>query len=120
MWRLDYSCATSACVLVLLLVTLAPTPANGSGSDGSSSSTGLLGSLGIQPQATGGRQLLQSALFPGDWSGLQFNIQLNVTWNAGSHTLAGVQAYILDPVDITGAQVSALKTASRTPICYVR
>jgi hypothetical protein len=59
-------------------------------------------------------------LFPGDWSGLQFNVQLNITWNAGSHMLAGVQAYILDPVDITGAQVSALKAASRTPICYVR
>jgi hypothetical protein len=74
--------------------------------------------MGSQLPAPGNRKLLQ--LTAGDWSALQFNIQLNVAWSAGSHTLTGVQAFILDPVDITGAQVAALKTASRTPICYVR
>jgi hypothetical protein len=101
-------------MVALLLVTAACTGVYGNGSR-----SGVV-PLGSQPQAPAGRKLLQSALFPGDWSGLQFNIQLNVTWNAVSHTLSGVQAYILDPVDITGAQVTALKTASRTPICYVR
>jgi hypothetical protein len=50
-----------------------------------------------------------------DW-----NMQLNVTWNASIHVVPGVTNYILEAADITAGQVSTLTGSGGIAICYVR